>query len=196
EILRGKADLLDPEGKEVLDFLTGDVHRFARLVQDLLETSRIDAGAVNMRQEEVRLSSYIREVVDRRSGRPVTVSAGENARTMIDRRLMDRVIENLLDNAERYGRGVTRVSVEHGDGVARLLVDDAGPGVPPELRERIFERFARISAPLPEGADPGGAGLGLALVAENVRLHGGRVWVEDSPDGGARFVVQLPLEMQ
>lgn len=196
DILGGKADLLDAEGREVLGFLTGDVHRFAQMVRDLLETSRIDAGAVEMRKEEVPLWSYVREVADRRAGRPVTVGEAENPHVMIDPRLMEGVVENLLDNAERYGNGVVRVSVEQGDGVARIMVDDAGPGVPPESRERIFERFARISPPPSEGGDVGGVGLGLALVAENVRLHGGRVWVADSPEGGARFVVQLPLVVQ
>jgi two-component system, OmpR family, sensor histidine kinase MtrB len=192
DILRSRRDRLDPEGREVLDFLTADVHRFSHTVRDLLETSRIDSGAVDLQTEEVPLRSYVQAVAERRVGRPVTVEDGEDLMVTIDRRLMDRVVENLVENAERHGNGVTRISVEREDGSVRVMVDDAGPGVPPEMRERVFERFARVSG-AGGGSEEGGAGLGLALVADNVKLHRGRVWVEDSPEGGARFVVQLPV---
>lgn len=74
------------------------------------------------------------------------------------------------------------------DGGVRIEVDDAGPGIAPDRRDRVFERFARggpVSSP--------GVGLGLSIVARHVRLHGGTVWVEDRPGGGARFVVRLPV---
>jgi signal transduction histidine kinase len=73
----------------------------------------------------------------------------------------------------------------------RLEVDDAGPGVPIRLRERVFERFAR-GARAGHRSDNDGSGLGLAVVAQHVNAHGGAVWVEASPSGGARFVVELP----
>ena len=188
DILASREQRLDEESREVLAFLTADVHRFAQLVKDLLETSRIDSGAVDLHTEPLHMRSYLAEVADRRAGRAVTLPGDEDPVALVDRRLMDRVVENLVDNAERHGRGVTSVSVEPGPGVVRILVDDAGPGVPEDLRERVFERFARV----PAGGDgQGGAGLGLALVADSVRLHQGRVWVEDSPAGGARFVVEL-----
>ena len=99
---------------------------------------------------------------------------------------------NLVDNAAVYAGGVTRLAVEASDDRVRLIVEDAGPGVPAEGRERIFERFFRGSAAGRRGAGDG-TGLGLALVAEHVRLHGGRVWVDDRPGGGSRFVVELPI---
>jgi len=74
-------------------------------------------------------------------------------------------------------------------------VEDAGPGIPREERDRVFERFARGSAVAGRRGAGSGTGLGLALVAEHVKLHGGRVWVETSPAGGARFVVELPLPL-
>ncbi|HSE44826.1 MAG TPA: HAMP domain-containing sensor histidine kinase [Gemmatimonadales bacterium] len=192
DILGSRADRLDPEAREVLAFLAHDVHRFAGMVSELLEISRFDAGAADLRAEEVPLRTYVQRVVDRRVGRPVTVADGDGRLAVIDTRLIGRVLENLADNAERHGNGLTRVLVEENDRSARILFDDAGPGVPPEFRERIFERFARVPGPV-GGVEGGGVGLGLALVADNVKAHGGRVWVESSPDGGARFVVELPL---
>jgi signal transduction histidine kinase len=107
---------------------------------------------------------------------------------------MERVIANLVENAARYGGGATRVIVDAGHYVARVAVDDEGPGVPPEEREAIFERFFRGSAAGHRRGGGQGSGLGLSLVSEHVRLHGGRVWVEDNPAGsGARFIVEIPL---
>ena len=100
-----------------------------------------------------------------------------------------------MENAVYYGGGATRVSLEQDRSVARLAVEDAGPGVAPDERERVFDRFFRGSASGRRRSGGQGSGLGLSLVAEHVRLHGGRVWVEDGPGGvGARFVVELPLD--
>jgi signal transduction histidine kinase len=97
-----------------------------------------------------------------------------------------------MENAAAYGGGATGVEVERSNGKVRVVVEDAGGGVPPLERTKVFERFFRGSASGRRGTG-GGSGLGLALVAEHVRLHGGDVWVEDGPDGvGARFVVELP----
>jgi signal transduction histidine kinase len=90
------------------------------------------------------------------------------------------------------GGAATGIDVERRDGRVRVVVEDAGGGVAPAERSRVFERFFRGSAAGSRGTG-GGSGLGLALVAEHVRLHGGEVWVEDGPGGiGARFVVELP----
>jgi two-component system, OmpR family, sensor histidine kinase MtrB len=77
------------------------------------------------------------------------------------------------------------------DGGVRIVLDDDGPGVPPEERDTVFRRFARGSAGVEAGTGTG-TGLGLALVEEHLRLHGGRAWVEEAPGGGARFVLELP----
>ena len=113
-----------------------------------------------------------------------------------DKRRLARVIANLLDNAAKYGGGATAREPAAGSTTAcRSPSRTAGPGVPDEDREQIFDRFARGGVAGRRGAGEG-VGLGLALVAEHVRLHGGRVWVEDRADGaeGARFVVELPTE--
>ena len=111
-----------------------------------------------------------------------------------DKRRLARVVANLLDNARKYGDGATSVVLQRVDDGVQIAVEDEGPGVPEEERDVIFDRFARGGGAGRRGSGEG-VGLGLALVAEHVRLHGGRVWVEDRADGrpGARFVVELPV---
>lgn len=194
EVMQGRSGKLDHESREVLDLLSSEVHRFARMVEDLLEISRVDADITQLRQEPVRLAGLVRVVADRCAGRRVTevVEGAEGLVCTGDKRRLERVIENLVSNAESHGGGVFRVVVSpHGRRV-RIAVEDKGPGVPPGEERRIFERFARSKSQT--SATDGGSGLGLALVSEHVRLHGGRVWVEQRHGGGARFVVELPLE--
>lgn len=99
------------------------------------------------------------------------------------------MVTNLTENAVRYARPAIAFELREVDGSALLAVADDGPGVPATDRERIFERFTRLDTA--RGSGTGGAGLGLAIVQEVVTEHGGRVWVEDHPGGGARFVVDF-----
>jgi signal transduction histidine kinase len=112
-----------------------------------------------------------------------------------DKRRLERVISNLVENAEIHGGGVRRVLVDRVDEQARIVVEDAGPGVPAAEREHVFERFGRGPRDR-RGHDQqaAGVGLGLALAAEHVRLHGGHISVADRAGGGARFMVDLPIE--
>jgi signal transduction histidine kinase len=107
---------------------------------------------------------------------------------------MGRVIANLLDNADRYAGGATAVTIDRLEGMVQVAVEDRGDGVAESDREIIFDRFSRGGEGGNRSTDSG-VGLGLALVDEHVRLHGGSVWVEDRLDGesGARFVVELPI---
>jgi two-component system, OmpR family, sensor histidine kinase MtrB len=114
-------------------------------------------------------------------------------RLWVDKRRIERVVANMVENAAQYAGGVTRLSVEPAPGGVRLAVIDRGPGVMATERERIFERFYRGQTSGRRGATEG-TGLGLSLVAEHVRLHGGRVWVESGVDDENRFVVELPAE--
>jgi signal transduction histidine kinase len=106
---------------------------------------------------------------------------------------MERVVANLVRNAETHGRGLAGVRAAVDEDRLRIEVEDRGAGVPPEDRERIFERFYRRSAEAGDRRRGDGVGLGLALVAQHVRLHDGRVWVEDAEPAGARFVVEIPM---
>ncbi|MGW4115487.1 sensor histidine kinase [Actinosynnema sp. NPDC004786] len=192
EVLRRRRAEIPGTAGRAVDLLTSEVDRFARTVVDLLEISRSDQRADDAEPEVIDLASLVDNVLDSRPGTEVPVRTGvPGPRVLGDRRRLDRVVNNLLDNAERHAGGAVRVAVLARDGRARLEVDDAGPGVPPELRDRIFHRFDRGTRAGSRGADTG-SGLGLALVAQHVQRHGGSVWVEDRPGGGARFVVEIP----
>ena len=106
---------------------------------------------------------------------------------------LHQVLFNLLDNAVRFtptgGRVVVRAA-SRDDGV-RLEVEDTGPGIAPELRERVFERFFTVDPSRSRG--DGGTGIGLAIARSVVDAHGGRIWVEPGAAGGSRFVVDLPV---
>jgi signal transduction histidine kinase len=191
EVLQARRDELSDRTQAALDLLVADVQRFTAMVADLLEISRFDAGNASLQLDNVRIAQLVRLVVAQRH-QPVDVQIGPEAaacRAQVDKRRLERVLTNLLDNADAYGGGATLVSV-----AVRIAVTDAGPGVDPDDRSRIFERFSRGRAVAGRRGSGEGVGLGLALVREHVGLHGGSVWVEDGPGGvGARFVVELPM---
>ena len=195
EVVSSRRDEMPERARVGLDLLGAEIGRFERLVENLLEISRIDAGVEELVVEDVVLGQFVREALlaGRESAPDIDLQDGA-AETVVraDKRRMERVLANLADNAERHGGGVVRVVVEREDGWAGFAVEDAGAGVPPEERERVFERFFRGRAAGMRGAGEG-SGLGLSLVREHVGLHGGRVWVEDREGGGARFVVRLPV---
>ena len=196
EVLEKRREEMPERARAALDLLVGEIARFQQLVTDLLEISRVDAGQVHLEREPVDVAEMVIQTVSA-STHPVSVRIEPDATEVIldvDKRRLVRVLDNLLDNAEKHGGGATGVSLTKFDGHVIIAVDDAGPGVAPEDRKRIFHRFSRGSGAGSRGmAD--GVGLGLALVDEHVRLHGGEVRVEDRPDGedGARFIVELPL---
>ena len=191
-VLRRRRDDLPDRARTALDLLSSDLDRFARLVTDLLEISKVDQDAHALDLEPVDLreltataarAAQLPDALLQLPARPAVVLG--------DRRRLERVLANLLDNARLHGGGATCVSVQADRGRVEVVVDDAGPGVPAAHRERVFERFARVRERL-RPMDDTGSGLGLALAAEHVRLHEGTLRVEDSPAGGARFVLSLP----
>lgn len=190
-VLSRRRDELTGTAARALDLLLSEVARFQRLVVDLMEISRyrqVDAEE----GEIVDLGELVCNVVAVRAATGAAIDVRRPSPLVQgDRRRLDRVVANLVENAERYGGGALRIGVLRRDGHARIEVDDAGPGVQREYREQIFERFSRGGLAGRRG-DDGGSGLGLALVAQHVERHSGRVWVEDRPGGGARFVVEVP----
>jgi two-component system sensor histidine kinase MtrB len=198
EVLRKKRDDLPAETHDALDLMDSEIKRFQQLVNDLLEISRFDTGVDQLELQEVRLAELVMQAIGTatEADLPLDIDA-ELAGVVVkaDKRRLARVIANLIDNANKYGGGATRVELRKRDGDVLIAVEDDGPGVAPEDRERIFQRFNRGSL-ASRRRDVDGVGLGLALVAEHIYIHGGLVWAEDKPDGqpGARFVIALPTE--
>ncbi|MFK0244111.1 sensor histidine kinase [Amycolatopsis azurea] len=192
QVMTRRQDTMDPTARKALGLLNAELHRFQGMVVDLLEISRADQDDITESAELVDLDDLLRNVLDSR-GTSKSLLDTEPGTPLVsaDRRRIDRVVTNLLDNADRYGGGPVAVTLRRRGDHARIEVDDAGSGVPPALRERIFERFARGLHAGRRDRDTG-SGLGLAIVADHVHRHGGTVWVEDRPGGGARFVVELP----
>lgn len=201
EVMEARRDELPERSQAALDLLSSDVVRFQGLVEDLLEISRFDAGAIRLHMEELLAAEFVRQAIAVSSLPETPVHVSDRAETALirgDRRRLARVIANLIDNARAYGGGEPEVSITvldpDDEPMSHILiaVEDRGPGVPEEERDLVFERFARGGgAGRRTGSE--GAGLGLSLVDEHVRMHGGRVWVEDRLDGasGARFVIEL-----
>jgi two-component system, OmpR family, sensor histidine kinase MtrB len=192
DVMLSRRDEIPERPRQALDLLAADVRRFERLVQDLLEISRADAGAAVLAREEVRLAELVLRAIGPQEVEVEIGPGAGDATVMADKRRIEQVVTNLATNAILHGGGLDRVGIlRDGD---RLLVqfDDRGPGVAEDFRERIFERFARGSSN-DRRADGDGVGLGLSLVKEHMRLHGGAVWVEDRPGGGARFVIAMDV---
>ena len=161
---------------ELLDDLHAEALRLAGLVDDLLALARWEGGAALQRRR-----------VDLRE---LASAQGPPAMVLGDEQALSRLVHNLTSNAHRYGATV-RVTTSIDGGEAVLAVDDDGPGIPVADRERVFDRWVRLDEARDRGQ--GGSGLGLALVREIAKLHGGDVSVTDSALGGARFELRLPL---
>lgn len=192
EVLGARREELTPRGQQALSMVEGELGRFRRTLDDLLQLARLDDEVVVETAETVCLADLVREVMTH-SGHPVeSLEVDAEADTMVraDKTSLERAIRNLVDNAERHAGGLDAVRVERRGNAVLVHVDDHGPGVPPEDRERIFERFAR--GPRAARRSLPGAGLGLAIVAETAARHGGAAWCADGPAGGARFTLSVP----
>ena len=197
EVLENTRDDLPERARTALVLLSADIDRLQQLVEDLLEISRFDVGAITLHLEEVLVVELVYQSVSVLGGGGVPVIHDIDTDELVvrvDKRRFGRVIANLLDNADRYAGSATSVTIERVEDMIQISVEDNGNGVPEDERDIVFDRFSRGSEGGNRSNDTG-VGLGLALVDEHVRLHGGRVWVEDRRDGdhGARFVVELPL---
>ncbi len=188
----------DPQlAARFVDQILREVDRMTRLVNDLLDLSALEAGVVRLRWEELDAGRLLQTVAARyepaasRKGVSLLVRPGE-AVVRGDRDRLEQALGNFVDNAVKYTPpgGRVELAVElHGEEV-HLVVDDTGPGIPPEHLPRVFERFYRAD-PSRSRAE-GGTGLGLAIAKHVALAHGGRVEASNRPTGGARLSLVLP----
>ena len=194
EVLDSRRDELPERTRQALDVVVSQVRRFDAMVIDLLELSRMDAGAADLNVEAVDLAALTERIAARYEADEVPVDMLRRApkKVALDKVRYERILGNLLENARNHAGGALRIEISAERGKRfRVAVEDGGPGVAQSERERIFERFARGSA----ARHQIGTGLGLALVAEHSAAMGGRAWVEDRPQGGSRFVIELPVDV-
>ncbi len=192
----GTADLLDRRREVLPDreaglvaILVEQVHRMSQMLLDLLEISRF-GGDEQLQLESVDLSLLCLDVV-RIRGLSEHLVTGDTPVVRTDARRFERIVGNLIDNAQRHGSGVRQVLIQRQPDVVQVCIDDAGPGVDPESLDRLLEPFTRGD----ESVSTTGAGLGLAIAAEQAGLLGARLRVEKSPEGGSRFVIDVPVRI-
>ena len=184
-----------PESAAFLDALQDEVQRLSRLTHTLLDMSNLQSVP---RDDVILLSPMIDEVfadlAPRAERNGISLSReGEDVTVVGSDMLLCRMFFNLVENGVKYNHpgGMVKVDVQQRDGQAVIHVTDTGCGIPQEFWQSIFQPFFRVDKSL--SRELGGAGLGLPLVWEIARLHGGRVWVEKSNDSGSVLAVTLPL---
>ncbi|MGW1408158.1 ATP-binding protein [Streptomyces sp. NPDC002403] len=200
-VLEEDADQLPPDAARAARTVGAETARLSRLVEDLMEISRFDAGAARLNAAETDLADTVRASLALRGWTDrVRTELDEGVRAVVDRRRIDVIVANLVGNALRHGAPpvtVTLTTAPAADGERVVLsVADHGPGLPPEAGERVFDRFYKADTARTRGAadDSGqGSGLGMAIAWENARLHGGTIDAADGPDRGAVFTLRLPL---
>ena len=191
---RRHAELNPATQQEIANRIKEQSERLQRLLGGLLDVDRLQRGIMDTRRQLTDVGLLVQRVVDHADirDRTVVVSA-DPVQVNIDPSKLERILENLLSNEARHTPPGTHITVRAGliDEGILLEVEDDGPGIPPEARDRIFQPFAQGRQRSPHAP---GAGVGLALVAGFAELHGGRAWVEESESGGARFKVLIPAE--
>jgi len=186
-LLERHAPELPEEAGRLTGLLVHDVSRLRRMTDDLMEISRLDAGAESLRVQHVELRPLVETIV-RSRGWDGRVTVEGDAALATDRRRIERIVANLAGNAVEHGGGRARVRLDDDGGAATVEVADDGPGIPAEFLPRLFDRFSKADA----ARTAAGSGLGLAIARENAALLGGSITAQSRPGGGATFTVRLP----
>jgi len=194
--LREDSSFLKAEGQmELLDLALEEANWMNRFVSNLLNMTRLEAGALRLKKEALEVQDLIGSVLTsleaRLKSREVKIRIPSNLPLVnADPVLIAQVIINLLDNSLKYSPPGTPLEIKAAalDSQVEIRISDRGPGVPEEHRLQVFEKFFRL--PGTEGVR--GTGLGLAICKGIVEAHRGKIWVENIPGGGARFILALP----
>jgi len=184
--------MTDDEVSDLYRRLSNNAKKLQRLVNDLLDFDRLARGLVEPKRERVDIGDLVTGIAresEQMTGRHIRVAA-DDVVVSVDAPKVERIVENLIINAARHTSPDTPVwvRVRAQDDGCLIIVEDAGPGVPDELKDVIFEPFKQGPATQPQSP---GVGIGLSLVARFAALHGGRAWVEDRKGGGSSFRVFL-----
>lgn len=183
----------DEQKRQMLSTVNADADRVTRLLTELLDVSRIDAGRVQLHRVMTDVSSIVLRVADKaehaEEGRPATVDLDDTIPPLyLDPDKLEQVLTNLVENALRYAPGSpVHLTVRDAGDEVEVVVADEGPGIPADQLRTIFGKFSRG-----RGNRRAGTGLGLYITRGLVEAHGGRVWAESIPGEGARFHVLLP----
>jgi two-component system phosphate regulon sensor histidine kinase PhoR len=195
-LLRRDSDLGPDQRQTLLSMIAGEAARLSQITEEVLLTSQLDRGELTVKRTPVDVAEIVRSVVQ--TMRPqlpesltievevddhIGVASGDSDR-------IQQVLVNLLDNAVKYGSAPVKVSADSTNGLVRIAVSDAGPGITGGDRDRIFEKFYRADSPLTRSAR--GTGLGLYISRELAHRMGGRLALTSPPGEGATFVVELP----
>lgn len=193
---RHRSDVSD----QALTVSRRSVNQMLGLVDSLLDIARLESGELPLTLEDFDLQNLLLELtsayVHEANEQGIILNVAQSSRPMLiraDREKLRRVIANLVDNALKFtpSGGSIEVRADHNDGRAILTVIDNGPGIPADLREHIFERFAQVPG---VAGRRRGTGLGLAFARLAVEAHGGKIWVEEAPNGGSLFRFELPTD--
>ena len=181
--------------RQLLDVAHEELVRLRKLVEELLNLSKIESGKIEMEFAEVSLPALLQAAVvpfqsqAQRQGLELSVDVEQGVPPVkADANKLALVVTNLVGNALRYARSHIWVSAEPAGSWVNIYVRDDGPGIPHELQSRIFDKFVQVG----DRQRAGGAGLGLAMSKDIVRAHGGYIWAESEPDRGSLFIVTLP----
>jgi two-component system sensor histidine kinase MtrB len=195
EVLASATEEVDgTDARESAQLAITETHRLVRLVEDLMEVSRFDAGTARLRVEDVDVAAAVRDCLRARGWLDrVDLLVPDRVVARVDRRRLDVMVANLVGNALRHGGPPVRVRVSAPGEVVLVEVVDGGPGLPERVRAHAFDRFFKADAARSRAP---GSGLGLAIARENALLHGGDIAAGDAPGGGARFALHLPRDRE
>ena len=200
ETLRLERIRSDEERARSLAIIDQESRRLAQLVENVLQFSRGERGLLRITARRADVGAIVREAADAFTSIAearrmlVTTQIDLDAYAQVDDDAIRQVVLNLLDNAAKYGPDGQEIAVDvrRLDDRVRISVDDEGPGIPPRERKQVWQRYARLDREQERAI--AGAGIGLAVVRDIVRLHRGKAWCESGARGGARFVIELPAE--